>query len=176
MILPVLGFGAAALLAGVLGLAATRPGSFRCQRATLIQAAPESIFALLADFRHWEAWSPYERLDPGMQRTYGGSPSGQGAHYAWNGNAKGGEGRMEILATTIPTHLVIQLDFIRPFAARNTSEFTLEPEGAATRVTWIMHGPSPYMQKLMGLFLNLDQLLGKDFEAGLAALKALAER
>jgi hypothetical protein len=167
---------AAALLAAVLILAATRPDTFRLQRSTRISAAPGAIFPLIADFHAWVAWSPWEDLDPALKRTYGGAASGTGAVYEWEGNRQVGKGRMEITGASSPSRITIKLDFIAPFEAHNTAEFTLGPEGDATSVTWAMYGPSPYMMKVMGLFMSMDSMVGKDFEKGLAKLKAAAEK
>ena len=164
-----------AALAAVLGLAANRPDTFQIQREADIQAPPEKVHALLADFHRWEAWSPWEKLDPAMKKTHSGAASGRGAIYAWEGNGKAGAGRMEITRDTPPSGLTIQLDFFKPFKANNQADFTLEPRGGGTHVTWRMHGPSPFMSKVMGLFIDLDKMVGRDFEAGLANLKALAE-
>lgn len=164
------------LLAAVLLFAATRPDTFRVQRTTSIKAPPEKIFVLINDFQRWGAWSPYEKLDPAMKRTFSGTASGKGAAYAWEGQGKVGAGRMEILDAPAPSRVTIQLDFIKPFEGHNIAEFTLDGKGDATNVTWAMHGPAPYMSKLMGVFLNLDSMIGKDFEAGLANLKTIAEK
>ena len=166
----------AAAVAALLIYAATRPDAFRVQRDTHIQAPPERVFALLNDFRRWSEWSPWEKLDPAMQRSHSGAAAGPGAVYAWQGNGKVGAGRMEIKQAAAPRNLSIQLDFIKPFAARNTSEFTLESQGAATHLVWAMHGPSPFISKLMGVFVSMDKMIGKDFETGLANLKAASER
>ena len=162
-----------ALAAAVLGYAATRPDTFRVQRTTTIDAPPERVHALIHDFRAWGAWSPYEKLDPDMKRSHSGAAAGTGAVYAWDGE-KAGAGRMEITGTT-PSRIAIRLDFAKPFEAHNTAEFTLEPRGVSTRVTWAMHGPNHFVGKVMGIFVDMDRLVGKDFEAGLAALKAAAE-
>src|SRR6478672_946381 len=132
------------LIAGVLVYAATRPDSFQVQRSATVNAPPEKIAPLLSDFHHWEAWSPWEKLDPAMQKTYTGAPAGKGAVYEWSGNSKAGAGRMEILDAS-PAKVSIQLDFLKPFEAHNLTDFTLEPQGAgATRVNWVMRGPMPY--------------------------------
>lgn len=165
-----------ALTAGVLLYAATRPDSFRVERSTRIEAPADNIFPLVNDLRAWNGWSPYDAKDPAMQRTFSGPASGPGAVYAWSGNRDVGQGRMEILAATPPSQVTIQLDFIQPFQARNTAEFTLRPEGTGTKVTWALHGPSPYISKLMGLVFNLDHMVGNDFEVGLANLKRVAEQ
>jgi carbon monoxide dehydrogenase subunit G len=163
------------LLAGLLGFAATRPDTFRVQRSASIKAPPQKISALIDDFHNWSAWSPWEKLDPALQRTYSGPARGKGAVYAWEGNRKVGQGRMEILETS-PSRTTIQLDFLKPFEAHNTAEFTLEPGGDSTNVIWAMHGKNAFIAKLMGVFLNMDRLIGKDFESGLANLKVAAEK
>jgi len=165
-----------AAIVAVLGYAATKPDRFRVARSTVIDAPPERIYTLLEDFRKWGAWSPYEKLDPAMVRTYGGPASGLGSTYAWSGDGKAGAGRMEIVEATAPSKLLIDLDFTKPFQSRNKAIFTLVPEGGATRVTWAMEGPSPYLFKVMDVIFNMDRMAGKDFETGLASLKAEAER
>ena len=164
------------LLAGVLGYAATRPDSFSIQRSITIKAPPEKIYPLISDVHQWGEWSPWEKLDPGMQRSFIGAASGQGAVYAWDGQGKVGAGRMEILQAAAPSSIVIQLDFLRPFKNRTTATFTLQSQGDGTTVSWVMAGPSPYISKLMGLFFNMDKLIGADFETGLANLKRLGEQ
>ncbi|MFM2276478.1 MAG: hypothetical protein RL211_2350 [Pseudomonadota bacterium] len=163
-------------LAVLLAYAATRPDSFRVERQATIKAPPDKIFAYLQDFHKWSEWSPWEKLDPAMKRTFSGTASGKGAVYAWEGNGKAGAGRMEILDAPQPVKLVIQLDFIKPFEGHNTAEFTLQAQGDMTQVTWVMHGPAPFISKLMGIFFNMDELIGNDFETGLAVLKSVAER
>jgi hypothetical protein len=165
----------AVVIAALLAIAATRPDTFRVQRTALIQALPEEIFAEIQDFRRWTAWSPFEKMDPAMKRTHGGAASGQGATYAWEGNAKAGAGRMVIVQAPAPRRVEIEIDFLKPFKAHNTAEFTLEPRGDGTQVTWSMHGPSPFVSKVIGLFVDMDRMIGKDFETGLANLKAIAE-
>ena len=163
------------LLAVVLGLAATKSDTFSVVRATSMKAPPEKILPHIADFQAWRAWSPWERLDPALKRSYSGAPSGKGAVYEWEGNSKAGRGRMEI-TDVAPGMIVIKLDFLKPFEAHNTAEFTLEPRGDSTNVIWNMHGPSPFVIKVMGVFMNMDRMVGRDFERGLADLKAVAER
>jgi len=164
----------AVLLVVLLGYAATRPDTFQVERSTRIHASPEAVATLLSDFHHWSTWSPWEKLDPEMQRTHSGAPSGVGAVYAWEGNSKVGAGRMEVLEAT-PTSTVIQLDFLKPFETHNIAEFTLRPDGEYTEVVWKMHGPMPYLSKVMSVFMDMDRMIGPDFEAGLANLKAAAE-
>ncbi|WP_165185040.1 SRPBCC family protein [Caulobacter soli] len=162
-------------IVALLGYAVTKPDTFHVARSIVIKAPPEKIYALLDDFHAWRGWSPYEKLDPAMTRTYGGPARGLGATYAWTGNGKAGAGRMAIVEAAAPSKLQISLDFTKPFAAHNVAIFTLAPEGDATRVTWAMDGPSPFFFKLMDVVFNMDRMLGKDFEAGLADLKAKAE-
>jgi uncharacterized protein YndB with AHSA1/START domain len=164
------------LLAGVLIFASTKPDTFSVQRSTTVNAPPEKIFAVLNDFRRWPDWSPWEKLDPTMKRTLGGSASGKGATYAWEGNSKAGQGRMEIIESAAPGKVGIQLDFIKPFEGHNIAEFTLTPQGGSTRVDWLMRGPTPFVSKVMQVFVSLDTVIGKDFEEGLANLKALTEK
>ncbi len=160
----------------VLGWAATQPDTFRIERTITIDAPPERIFPLVNDFRGWALWSPWENRDPGMQRTHSGADSGVGAVYEWSGNGEVGSGRMEIIQSVPDSRVAIDLHFLTPIEARNTTEFLLEPRGGSTGVTWAMFGPSPFISKLMGLFMSMDDLVGGDFEAGLASLKELAER
>ncbi len=157
------------LVAGVLAVAATRPDVFRVQRAAAIQAPPERIYPLIADFQRWPAWSPYEKKDPAMKRSI------QGAVYEWQGNKDVGEGRMEIVEAASPSRVRIKLDFKAPFEVHNDVVFSLERKGDATNVTWDMQGPMPFVSKVIGLFIDMDRMVGTDFEAGLASLKAVAE-
>ena len=166
----------AAIVAAFLIYAATQPDTFRVQRTTSIKAPPEKVFALIEDFNQWRAWSPWEKLDPAMKRTMSGAEKGKGAVYAWDGDKNVGAGRMEIVEAAPPSRIAIQLDFLRPFASRNTAVFTLEPKGDATSVTWTMQGPSTYITKLIGIFVSMDSMIGKDFDAGLASMKAIAEK
>jgi uncharacterized protein YndB with AHSA1/START domain len=167
-------------IAVVLVLAATKPNTFSVQRATTVKAPPEKIFSLINDFHQWETWSPWEKKDPAMKRSFSGAASGKGAVYGWEGNKNVGSGRMEILDASLPSKIVIKLDFFKPFEGHNTAEFTMLPRGDATNVTtnvtWIMHGPASLMSKVMQVFMNLDKMIGKDFEAGLANLKGLTEK
>src|SRR5712691_3771488 len=166
----------AILIAAILVFAATRPDTFRVQRAASIKAPPEKVFALLNDFQRWEAWSPWEKKDPAMKRTFSVMTSGKGAVYLWEGNSDVGQGRMEIAESSLPSKVAIKLDFVKPFEAHNTVEFTLEPKGEATNITWAMQGDTPYFAKIIHVFIDVDKMVGKDFEAGLANLKAAAEK
>ena len=163
-------------IAGLLGYAATKPDTFRIERSVSIKAPPEKIFPHIGDFKAWDAWSPWAKKDPAMKSTLSGAANGKGAIYQWDGNSDVGAGRMEITDATPASRITIKLDFLKPFAANNTAEFTLQQQGESTRVTWAMFGPQLFVAKLMGIFLNIDSMVGKDFEAGLASLKAIAEK
>ena len=165
----------AVAIAIVLVLAATKPDTFRVQRAISIKAPAEKILPLIGDFRQWAHWSPWEGKDPAMKRTYSGAASGKGAVYAWDGNKNVGSGSMEILDAA-PSKVVIKLDFIKPFEGHNTAEFTMLPQADGTHVIWLMHGPAPFLNKVMQVFMNLDKMIGRDFEAGLASLKQATEK
>jgi hypothetical protein len=163
-------------VAGVLFFAMTKPDEFRVQRSTSVKAPPDKLFAMVNDFHNWTTWSPYEKRDPAMQRIHSGAASGKGAVYEWEGNGQVGKGRMEIMETAAPSKVAIKLDFIKPFEGHNTAEFTFVPKGDATEVTWRMFGPAPLVTKVMSVFINMDKMIGRDFEDGLRNLKAVAER
>ena len=180
MLVLIIGFAVA--IAALLAWAARRPNHFRVERSTVIQASPEQVFEHLDSFARWSAWSPWEKLDPAMKRHYSGPERGVGAAYHWIGNKQVGEGKMEIIELKSFRHLRVKLDFIKPFTAHNTAEFKLRPvpsepptDQPACQISWAMYGPSPFLSKLMGVFFNMDKLIGKDFESGLASLKTLAE-
>lgn len=154
--------------------AATRPDSFRIERSVRIKAPPERIYALIDNLHQFNLWNPYLRKDPTTQGTYSGSTSGKGARYAWR-SEKVGVGQMEIADTAAPSSVTMNLDFLKPFEAHNIAEFTLKPDADATQVTWAMHGPAPFLSKLIQVFISMDKMVGKDFEDGLGNLKALAE-
>ena len=162
-------------IAALLLYAYTRPDTFSVQRSASVKAPPEKIAALIDDFHAWGAWSPYEKRDPDMKRTYSGAPKGKGAVYEWDGKRNVGAGRMEILETA-PGKVGIKLDFLRPFEGHNVATFSMVPAGDATTVTWAMTGPAAFIPKLMGVFMNMDKMIGTDFEVGLANLKAIAEK
>jgi hypothetical protein len=159
----------------VLVLAAREPDHFRVQRSASIAAPPDRIFPLIDDFHRWGTWSPYEHKDPDMKRTYSGAASGRGAVYEWAGNSSVGSGRMEIVESSAPSKVAIKLDFLKPFEGHNVATFTMEPAGGATNVTWVMDGPTPFVGKIMHVFINMDRMVGTDFEAGLTNLKTAAE-
>jgi uncharacterized protein YndB with AHSA1/START domain len=167
---------AAIALAAILALAAFEPDEFRVQRSTTINAPAAKVFPLIDDFRRWTAWSPFEKMDPTMRRTYGATTAGKGATYAWEGDGKAGAGRMEIAESTAPSRVGIVLDFEKPIANRARATFTLSPHGDATLVTWTMESPNRYLVKVMHLFFDAEQIVGDDFARGLADLKAAAEK
>ena len=167
--------GLVVIVIAILIFAAVEPPTYHVERSTTIAAAPEKINPLIVNFHNWDQWSPWAKLDPNMRVTYSGAPEGQGAIYEWAGNSKVGKGRMEILAAE-PTVTSIQLDFLSPFASRNRSNFVLQPQGPTTQVTWSIDGPNTFMTKLMGVFVSMDKVIGKDFETGLSQLKSAAEK
>lgn len=164
------------LLCALLGLASTKPDQFQIQREISIKAPPEKVFAMINDFHNWADWSPWEKLDPQMKKTFSGLPSGQGSVYEWEGSSKVGKGRMEIIALAPGSKISIKLDFLKPIEGHNMTDFTLSPEGDSTKVTWAMRGPSPFISKVMQVFMSMDSMVGGDFEKGLANLKAGAEK
>lgn len=164
-----------AIVVGILGYAATRPDTFSYERKITINAPAEKIFPYINDFKNWLAWSPYEKKDPALKRNYGATTIGKGASYEWDGNKDIGAGRMDITDITEPSRVAIRLEFFRPFKAVNTAEFTLQPVVGGTEVRWVMAGQANFISKIMGLFFDMDAMVGKDFEEGLAALKNLGE-
>ncbi|MBL8600722.1 MAG: SRPBCC family protein [Myxococcales bacterium] len=163
-------------LAAPLGLFAlyvhTRPAAFRIVRSRVINASPAAVFAKLNSFRAWQSWSPWEGIDPQLERTYEGPEAGPGAVYKWRGNNKVGEGMMKLTESVPGAKVALDLTFIKPFPAENKTVFTLEAEGDATRVTWEMRGENAFMAKAFGVFVNMDALVGKDFVKGLDQLAA----
>ena len=164
-----------AVIASFLVYVATRPSAFRIERSAVVAAPPERLFAQVNDFHKWPGWSPWEQLDPTMKKTYEGAAAGPGAIYSWVGNPKVGEGRMTIESTTPPSLLKLKLEFIKPWQATNATTFSFDAEGGATKVTWAMEGTHTFTMKAFGVFMNMDKLVGRDFERGLANLKAVAE-
>lgn len=166
------------LLVAIVGLVivvSMQPADFAITRTATIHAPPQVVHDQVNDLHHWQAWSPWEKLDPEMKKTFEGPPAGANASYAWAGNSKAGEGKMTITESR-PGELVrIKLEFIKPFAATNMTDFTFTPEGAGTKVTWKMYGKNGFMGKAFGLFMNMDKMVGDDFEKGLAALKSVSE-
>lgn len=159
-----------------VAVVATRPPEFRIERKAVIAAPAAAVFTQVNELRKWEAWSPWAKRDPAMKQTYEGPAAGTGAIATWAGNHEVGEGRMTIVESR-PNELIrIKLDFLKPFAATHTAEFTFTPEGDRTNVTWSMSGQNNLLAKAIHLFIDMDKMVGKDFEAGLAAMKALAEK
>jgi hypothetical protein len=165
----------AAMIVVFLIIVALQPSEFRVTRAATIAAPPPAVFAQVNDFHKWEAWSPWAKLDPGMKQTYEGAPAGTGAVYTWSGNNNVGEGRMTITESRPSDLIRINLEFMRPFAATNATEFTFKPEGNGTAVTWTMSGRNNFMAKAMHMFMNIDKMVGGQFEQGLAQMKRVAE-
>lgn len=174
MVKKILG-GVAALFLAFVAFVATRPAEFTVTRKAQIAAPAETIFPLLNDFHQWKAWSPWEKLDPKLVATFEGPAAGPGASYSWKGNDQVGEGRMTILQATPSTMVSIKLEFLKPFEATNTTTFTLAPAEKATDVTWKMEGKNNFLSKAFGIFMNMDEMVGKDFDKGLATLNELAE-
>ena len=167
--------GLAALVALLVIVVALQPSEFRITRTTTVAAPPSAVFAQVNDFHRWEAWSPWAKLDPAARNTFDGAPAGAGAVFAWAGNSKVGEGRMTITESR-PNELVrIRLEFMKPFAATNTAEFTFKPDGERTAVTWSMFGHNNFIGKAVCLVMNMDKTLGGEFDKGLAAMKSVAE-
>jgi hypothetical protein len=163
------------LIVALLIYAATRPNTFRVERSISIEAPAEKIFPLINDFREWEPWSPWEKVDPAIKRRYSGADSGEGAIYEWRGNKNIGQGRMEIIESWPLAKVLIKIDFIKPFEAHNMIEFTFVRHGDSTAVTQAMYGPSPFISKLMGIFCSMDRMVGQKYEEGLTNLKAIVE-
>ncbi len=162
-------------IAVVLVVVATRPSEFRVARTARIAAPAPVVFAQVNDFHKWEAWSPWAKLDPAMKQAYEGAPAGTGAVYTWAGNKEVGEGRMT-LTESRPSELIkIELEFFKPFATTSTAEFTFKPEGDHTLVTWSMTGQNNFIAKAVHLFMDMDTMVGGQFENGLARMKSVAE-
>jgi hypothetical protein len=167
--------GVAALIVLLVIVILTRPATFHIERSNTMSAPPESAFAQVNDFRAWPAWSPWEKLDPQMKKTFEGPPAGVGAKYAWTGNDKVGEGRMTMEKSEKPSTIGIKLEFLKPFEATNDTTFTFAPAAGGSKVTWAMDGENTFMGKAASLFMDMDKMLGADFEKGLAAMKTAAE-
>ncbi len=167
----------AALIVAFLVYVMLRPNEFRIERSSTIERkSPAEVFALLNDFHQWQKWSPWEAMDPNLQRSYSGSDTGVGAVYAWKGNKKVGEGRMEITESKPAAFVRLKLDFIAPMKANNMTDFNVMAQGTGTRIIWSMYGPSPFMSKLFGAIVSIDKMVGKDFEKGLANIEAELNR
>jgi uncharacterized protein YndB with AHSA1/START domain len=163
-------------IAALLIYAATRPDTLQVQRSARIAAPAEKIFPLINDMRSFNRWNPYEKKDPQLKGSYSGPAAGPGAAYRFEGNKEVGKGSLEITESAPAALVAMRLDMQEPMAASNSIRFTLQPQGEATEVTWAMQGASPYIAKLFGIFIDMDKMIGRDFEAGLASLKTLAEQ
>jgi uncharacterized protein YndB with AHSA1/START domain len=173
--LPILG-----VVAVVIGLftilVALRPAKFRIERSLAVAAPPERVFVHVNDFRKWEAWSPWEKMDPTMKKTFAGAAEGEGSIYSWVGTSKVGEGRMTIEKSSAPALVALKIEFFKPWQATNATTFSFVPEGDRTKVTWAMEGENrTFAAKAFATVMNMDKMVGKDFEKGLANLRSLAE-
>lgn len=173
-VLAIVGVIVAVAIMAILVIASAKPDRFRTERSIDISASPEKIFPLIDDLRENSRWSPFEK-DPDMKRTHSGAPKGTGAIYEWDGNRQVGRGRIAITESVPSSRVVMALDMFTPFEAHNTVEFTLEPAGRNTKVTWAMFGQQPFMAKVMSTIINCDKMVGGQFEQGLAKMKAIAE-
>lgn len=167
--------GVAVVLVGLVAFIASRPSSFRVERSATIAAPAEVVFAMINDFHQWQAWSPWEKLDPSMKKTLDGPAAGVGAIYYWNGNDQVGEGRMTVTESRPNERITIKLEFLKPFASTSNIEFTVAPSGSDVKLTWVMGGHNDFMGKVFSTFMDADSMIGKDLEKGLANLKAGAE-
>lgn len=165
----------AVLIVGFILVVTMQPDEFRVSRSAVIAAPAAVVFAQVDTLRNWEAWNPWGKLDPDMKLTYAGPPAGSGASYAWDGNNQVGTGRTTIVESRPPEYIRLKLEFMKPFSATNTGEFTFRPEGSATEVTWSMNGRNNFLAKAMHLFFNMDKMVGGQFAKGLADMKAIAE-
>lgn len=163
------------LIAAILIYASTKPDEFHVERSINIKAAPDKIFPFINDFHQWNAWTPFNK-DPAMKKIYSANTIGKGAHYAWEGNKEVGQGEITITDTTPPKVIEMELHMIKPFEGRNHVVFSIEAAGDSTKVTWALEDQHTYFLKLLSIFLNLDKMIGGDFEVGLAKLKAVAEK
>lgn len=168
--------GVVVALVGVFVLVvAMQPSEYRVERSLTMSAPPEAIFPEVNNLRQWQHWSPWAKLDPNAKNTFDGPSSGEGAVFKWSGNDEVGEGTMTIVESRENEFVSMRLDFVRPFEDTGMSEFTFKPEGDKTTVVWAMHGRQPFMGKLMCLFMDMDAMLGTEFEKGLASLRKIAE-
>jgi Polyketide cyclase / dehydrase and lipid transport len=162
-------------VAGLVVAIMMQPDTYRVVRTASINAPSEKVFAQVNDFRRWDAWSPWAKIDPAMKATYGGPPSGVGSTYQWVGNDEVGEGKMTIKESHPSSHLKIDLEFIKPFASQANTEFILKPVGDRTDVEWSIDGKHNFLSKAMCLVISMDQMIGPDFEKGVNQLKTVAE-
>jgi hypothetical protein len=165
-----------AIVAAFALFVATRPANFRVSRSISVTAPPSALYAQVVDFHRWDAWSPWAKLDPAMKTTFSGPVAAPGSSYHWVGNDKVGEGRMSIVEAKPAERVAIRLEFIKPFAATNSTEFVFAPSGGTTRTTWTLEGRHNFVGKAFAVFNDMDKMIGADFEKGLAQLKAVAEK
>ena len=163
------------LVAGFAGVVAMQPSEFKVERTATIDAPAADVFAQVNDLHKWEAWSPWAKLDPAMKQTYDGAEAGVGAIYSWSGNNDVGEGRMTITDSTPHERVGIKLEFLKPMASTCSTVFTFKPEGEQTTVTWTMTGTNNFIGKAFCMFMNMDKMVGGDFEKGLAQMKSVSE-
>jgi carbon monoxide dehydrogenase subunit G len=170
-----IGIGVLILIVAVIALIATRPGSFHVERSGQVDAPPEAVFSILNDFQHWHEWSPYDKRDPNLKSTVSEPSAGPGALYTWTGNDDVGEGRMTLVESKPGELVSMNLEFIRPFAATNQVSFKLTPAEGGTKVTWSLDGKNNFIAKAMSLLMDMDKMIGKDFEQGLVNLNSVAQ-
>jgi hypothetical protein len=163
------------IIAILFAVVAMQPSDFRIARSATIPAPAPKVFAQVNDFHNWDAWSPWAKLDPAAKNTYEGAPAGTGAIFKWSGNKQVGEGQMTMTESRPSDLIRIKLEFLRPFKATNAAEFTFKPDGSGTLVTWSMSGNRNFMLKAFGLLMNMDKMIGGEFEKGLASMRAVVE-
>lgn len=163
------------LLGALLLMASRQPDTFAIERSVIVSAPPVAIYPRIADLRQWDTWSPYEKLDPRMKKVFNGTPGAAGSSYYWSGTAKVGEGTITVRELMPPSKVTMQLDMLKPIEGHNVVEFNLEPTNGGTRVTWAMRGANSFLSRIAGVFMNMDTMIGNDFEDGLASLKTQVE-
>jgi hypothetical protein len=163
------------IVVGLVGVITLQPARYRVSRSTTIAAPAPVVFAQVNDFHKWSAWSPWEKIDPAMKRTYEGPPAGVGASYAWVGTREVGEGRMTIVESRPGGLIHVKLEFVKPFAGTSVAEFSFKPDGERTLVTWSMTGDKNFIAKAIHLVMSMDRMIGDQFDKGLAAMKTVAE-
>jgi hypothetical protein len=174
--MPLVFLGGAAVVIAALSIAiAARPGAFHIERSIEMDGPPDGAFAHVNNLQAWADWSPWDKIDPQMKRTFGGPAAGPGATYAWVGKRRVGEGRMTVVKSEPPSLVAIKLEFLKPWTATNMTTFTFTPTERGTRVMWSMDGENRFLMKCASLFMNMDKMIGKDFERGLEALKLVSE-
>jgi uncharacterized protein YndB with AHSA1/START domain len=167
--------GVGAVLAIFLVVVAMQPSTFRIERSATMAAPAADVFAQVNDFHKWEAWSPWAKLDPAAKNTFDGPASGVGAGFAWEGNDQVGVGRMTITESKPAERIAIKLEFLKPFASTAATEYTFKGDGKQTTMTWAMTGEKNFVSKMMCLFMNMDKMVGGQFETGLASIKGIVE-